>query len=258
VIDEAPSFSPDNWKIVYDSNRSQNGWQLYAYDLSRGTEEQLTAFDGQAHFPVWSPVLGDTRVVFEGRTYYPEYAINIWMVDIATGELEQLTTDGADSRPGWSPDGTKTLFSRATLDTNGDGRITTNDDSDIYTLDLATGEVKNLTNTPAYNEFNFAWSPDGQWIVFTSVRGDANGDGVVNLSDSRDLFLIPSDGGEERRLDLGGRMVFSPSWSPDGRFILVMVVNADGQSEIWRYDTQSGNLTRLSEPGTYHNPRYSN
>ena len=258
VIDEAPSFSPDNWKIVYDSNRSQNGWQLYAYDLSRGTEEQLTAFDGQAHFPVWSPAPGDTRIVFEGRTYYPEYAINIWMVDIATGELEQLTTDGADSRPGWSPDGTKILFSRATLDTNGDGRITTNDDSDIYTLDLATGEVKNLTNTPAYNEFNFAWSPDGQWIVFTSVRGDANGDGVVNLSDSRDLFLIPSDGGEERRLDLGGRMVFSPSWSPDGRFILVMVVNADGQSEIWRYDTQSGNLTRLSEPGTYHNPRYSN
>ena len=258
VIDEAPSFSPDNWKIVYDSNRSQNGWQLYAYDLSRGTEEQLTAFNGQAHFPVWSPAPGDTRIVFEGRTYYPEYAINIWMVDIATGELEQLTTDGADSRPGWSPDGTKILFSRATLDTNGDGRITTNDDSDIYTLDLATGEVKNLTNTPAYNEFNFAWSPDGQWIVFTSVRGDANGDGVVNLSDSRDLFLIPSDGGEERRLDLGGRMVFSPSWSPDGRFILVMVVNADGQSEIWRYDTQSGNLTRLSEPGTYHNPRYSN
>ena len=258
VIDEAPSFSPDNWKIVYDSNRSQNGWQLYAYDLSRGTEEQLTAFNGQAHFPVWSPAPGDTRIVFEGRTYYPEYAINIWMVDVATGELEQLTTDGADSRPGWSPDGTKILFSRATLDTNGDGRITTNDDSDIYTLDLATGEVKNLTNTPAYNEFNFAWSPDGQWIVFTSVRGDANGDGVVNLSDSRDLFLIPSDGGEERRLDLGGRMVFSPSWSPDGRFILVMVVNADGQSEIWRYDTQSGNLTRLSEPGTYHNPRYSN
>jgi len=258
VIDEAPSFSPDNWKIVYDSNRSQNGWQLYAYDLRRGTEEQLTAFDGQAHFPVWSPVPGDTRIVFEGRTYYPKYAINIWMVDIATGELEQLTTDGADSRPGWSPDGTKILFSRATLDTNGDGRITTNDDSDIYTLDLASGELKNLTNTPAYNEFNFAWSPDDQWIVFTSVRGDANGDGVVNLSDSRDLFLIPSDGGEERRLDLGGRMVFSPSWSPDGRFILVMVVNADGQSEIWRYDTQRGNLTRLSEPGTYHNPRYSN
>jgi hypothetical protein len=258
VIDEAPSFSPDNWKIVYASNRSQNGWQLYAYDLRRGTEEQLTAFDGQARFPVWSPVPGDTRIVFEGRTFYPEYGINIWMLDTANGEVEQLTNSGADSRPSWSPDGTKIVFSRATQDTNGDGRITTNDDSDIFTLDLATREEKNLTNTPGFNEFTFAWSPDGERIIFASVRGETNGDGVINLSDSRDLFSISAKGGGERRLDLGGKAVYSPSWSPDGRFILVMEVTPDGQSELWRYDTQNGNLMRLTDPGPYHNPRYSN
>lgn len=118
--------------------------------------------------------------------------------------------------------------------------------------------MQNLTDTPAFNDFNYAWSPDGQSIVFTSVRGETNGDGAVNLSDSRDLFLMSANGDNERRLDLGGKSVFSPSWSPDGRFILVMEVNNDSQSQLWRYDTQNGNLKRLTEPGPYHNPRYSN
>lgn len=257
-IDEAPSFSPDNWKLVYGSNRSQDGWQLYSFDLRRGTEQQLTAFDGQARFPVWSPAPGDTRIVFEGRTFIPESVVNIWMFDIATGDFEQLTDTGADSRPGWSPDGTRIVFGRALEDTTGDGRVTANDFADIYLLDLATGIERNLTNTPNFDDFNFAWSPDGEQIAFTSVRLDVNGDGVLNLNDSQDLFLIRIDGSGERRLNFEGNPVFSPSWSSDGRFIAVLVIFTNGQSEIWRLDTQSGRITRLTEPGPYLHPRYSN
>lgn len=258
AIDESPSFSPDNWQLVYASFRSQGGWELYAYDLRKGTEQQLTSFEGQAHFPAWSPVLGDTRILFEGRTVEPQKANNIWMFDLAGGDMLQLTNGGADSRPAWSPDGRRILFGRATQDTTGDGLVTANDAADLYLLDLATREEKNLTNTPTYDDFNFAWSPDGEWIAFTSVRADVNGDGALNLNDSQDLFLIRPDGRGERRLDLGGKETFSPSWSPDGRFILVLVANQGGQNEIWRYDTISGNFTRLTEPGPYYHPAYSN
>ena len=260
AIDESPSFSPDNWKIVYASNRSQGGWELYAYDLRRGTEQQLTSFDGQARFPVWSPAPGDSRIVFEGRTVETQEAFNIWMLDTQSGDLEQLTSDGADSRPGWSPDGTQIVFGRATIDTSGDGRITPSDAYDVYTLDLATRSERNLTSTPAFDDFNFAWSPDGEWIVFTSVRFDANGDGVINLSDSEDLYQIRADGSAlntELRLNLGGRPVYSPSWSPDGHLILVLVVYNDGQSAIWRFDTTTGNFSPVTSPGAYYQPAYA-
>lgn len=180
------------------------------------------------------------------------------MLDIATGDVTQLTRGGADSRPSWSPDGTQILFGRATSDTTGDGQVTVNDAADIYVLDLASREEKNLTNTSDFGEFNFAWSPDGEWIAYTSLRRDANGDGVINLNDSENLFMIPPDGREERILNLRGRTVFSPSWSPDGRYILVLVLDGEGQSAIWRFDTQTEDFVRITEPGPYYHPRFSN
>ena len=256
-IEEAPSFSPDNWSLVYASYRSQGSWELYAYDLRRGTEQQLTSFDGEAHFPVWSPVMGDSRIVFEGRLFEPESITNIWMLDVATGELTQLTNGGTDTRPNWSPDGTKIIFGRATKDTSLDGYVTVSDFADIHVLDIASGVEKNLTNTPEVGEFNFTWSPDGDWIAYTSIRQDTNGDGFINLNDSENLSMIPSDGGAERILDLRGRSVFSPSWSPDGRFILVLAADEDGQTAIWRYDNWTEDFVRITEPGPYYHPRYS-
>ncbi len=256
--DEAPSFSADNWKLVYSSNRSQDGWELYAYDLRRGTEQQLTSFNGQARFPAWSPKAGDSRVVFEGRTFEPENATNIWMVDVLSGDLTQLTFSGADSRPAWSPDGSLVVFGRATEDTTGDGRITVNDMTDIYTLDLKSGVETNLTNSPGFDDFNVSWSPDGRWIAFTSVRGDANSDGVINLNDSIGLYVLAADGSRELALDLDGKRIYSPSWSQDGRYILVLVANLDGSNEIWRYEFQTGVFTSLTESGPYHHPSSSN
>jgi Tol biopolymer transport system component len=258
TIEEAPSFSPDNGSLVYASYRTQGGWELYAYDLNRGTEKELASFEGEAHFPAWSPVEGDPRIVFEGRTSRPVRATNIWILDIATGEARQLTDSGADSRPSWSPDGTQVLFSRSTSDTNGDGLITVADASDIYSIAPDSGAEKNLTNMPEYSEFNSAWSPDGKWIAYTRVEKDVNRDGSINLDDSQNLFAIRADGSEEMFLDLGGRPAYSPTWSPDGRYIVVLVKEADGQNAIWRYDFLTGDFERITEAGPYYHPRYSN
>jgi dipeptidyl aminopeptidase/acylaminoacyl peptidase len=61
--------------------------------------------------------------------------------------------------------------------------------------------LKRLTNS-AGNDAHAAWSPDGQWLAFSSARGGfkdemARGGGGQGATD---VFVMRSDGSEVRRL----------------------------------------------------------
>ncbi|HEX9797159.1 MAG TPA: hypothetical protein VGA52_09235, partial [Anaerolineales bacterium] len=66
------------------------------------------------------------------------------------------------------------------------------------------------------------WSPDGQFIVFSSAR-----------SGSLELYIMRSDGTDVRSLDAGAGSNFDPAWSPDGQQI-VFLSDRDGNYEIYR------------------------
>ncbi len=83
---------------------------------------------------------------------------NIWMVSTnGTSAPRQLTRGGSDGRPRWSADSKKLAFVSSRSGTE-----------QIYLLSLNGGEGDPLTalSTGAENE---QWSPDGQWIAFTST-----------------------------------------------------------------------------------------
>jgi len=54
------------------------------------------------------------------------------------------------------------------------------------------------------------WSPDGRSLLFLSKRGD---------DEKKQLYLLPADGGEARRLTQMKGGVEAPLWSPDGRWV---------------------------------------
>ncbi len=256
-MDEAPSFSSDNSQIVFASYRTPDGWELYLYEIETGREQQLTHFDGQARFPQWSAVPGDDRIIFEGREGNSDTVRNIWMVHATSGEMERLTTGNADARPEWSPDGTRVVFGRALFDNTGDGKVTTADSLDIFTFEIATHQETRVTNTPENDDFQFAWSPDGQWLAIASVREDTNGDGFENLDDSEDLYVIQVDGSGEQRLDLDRKNAFAPDWSRDGSLLLFMANLSAGKGELWIYELASGQLTRIAGPGAYYHAEFT-
>src|SRR5512147_3240950 len=81
-----------------------------------------------------------------------------------TGGTAQQITFGPGSKmlPRYSPDGTRLAFLQ---DDNGDENF------DVYVLDLATGLIADIMpeTSEGLNEW-VRWSPDGQWLYYTSNR----------------------------------------------------------------------------------------
>lgn len=74
----------------------------------------------------------------------------------------------------------------------------------FYLYDLATGDLRALTSG-----LDPALSPDGQQIAFTRIGGDATG-----------VYLIDSDGNNERKIFGERDGLMSPKWSPDGAWLV--------------------------------------
>ncbi len=82
------------------------------------------------------------------------------------------------------------------------------DSYDIVRLDLETGELAALTDTPGYDA-EATVSPDGETIVFTSTR-----DGDL------EIYTMDLDGGDVRRLTHTPGYDGGPFFSPDGTKIV--------------------------------------
>jgi Tol biopolymer transport system component len=81
------------------------------------------------------------------------------------------------------------------------------------------------------------WSADGQWFVVTTDRHPPYGRGYQ-------LYVMRTDGTQERRLTQGGLNVYA-RFSPDGKKILYLhQTRAEGNS-IWTVDIDGENATAI-------------
>ena len=78
-------------------------------------------------------------------------------------------------------------------------------ETQLYTVAPATGAYRAIT-TEKKGAYDPAWSPDGQWLVY-SARAEK--------ADETDLYIMHPDGSGRQRLTDGGKDR-GASWSPDG------------------------------------------
>ncbi len=110
------------------------------------------------------------------------------------------------------------------------GRIVFDDFEDVYAMDVDGSNVVTIADAPG-SEFDAAWSPDGDWVVYRdSTRGINNND---------EIFVARADGSQRRNISNDPANDWGPDWSPDGSSIIFnsdrgggrlrgYVVNLDG------------------------------
>ena len=104
---------------------------------------------------------------------------------------------------------------------------------DLFTVDVATGEILQLTDSRDFEQHP-RWSPDGRRILFTM------GDVMTNI----DIWVMDSDGGGRRRLTEHAERDQEADWSPDGRQI-AFVSQREGDVAIYLMDSDGGNKRKL-------------
>jgi Tol biopolymer transport system component len=96
-------------------------------------------------------------------------------------------------------------------------------------------------------DYNPAWSPDGNWIAFTSER---NG--------SADLYRMRTDGSGLERLTDDPAFHDQAAFSPESKQIVFVTTRADGKAHLWILDVQTRRAKPLtSGPGGDFRPAWS-
>lgn len=179
--------------------------------------------------PLTDPELEPTRPEFspDGKQLavcaFKGGGFHLWTMRPDGSGLRQRTDGPWDDRgPAWSPDGTRIAFS-----SERGGDTVTGSPYRIWVLDVRTGALTRLTGLPgqdgpqqdgAWEDFDPAWSPDGERVLF--VRGaPAQGENGPVLR-SRTVASVPADGEGAVRTEYTESAeadVMTPAVSPAGR-----------------------------------------
>lgn len=230
---------------------STNNWQIVIADLQTGQEWNLPNQPNHCGVPSWAP--DGIWLAFQCKVK------DNWQIFIMRFDgdgLQQLTSEGDNRDPAWSPNGRMIAFvsdrfsddhqlcvmtsggtTQAQLTDSGGrkGDPSWSPDSQwlayeaethgrlqIFVIQAdgsASGE-RQIT-TEGYNNSTPAWSPDGRYIAFE--RQDVSG---------YHIWIISPDGRTQRQITSGASKDFRPAWSADGLF-LVFFSDLEGQYEIW-------------------------
>jgi len=109
-------------------------------------------------------------------------------------------------------------------------------DTDIWLLDvrdslggIALKNPVNFTNRDGYDN-QPAFSPDGRYILFTSIREGTQSD----------IYKYELSSGKTSRFTFTPESEYSPTFMPDGKSISVVRVEQDSTQRLWKFPIEGG------------------
>jgi len=258
TVEEMTSWDPNLTQVVFKLSEKYDIQPGDVVTLSDGTITKTTIVT-----PLEITGFDSTVDTVSGKAV-PNTAVNLWTCDINNCSNRHVTADASGNwladfaKPGSADDEQNiqdivwgTWVDAHQVDNDGDttmyGRNAPIPTHHIYTYDVKTGIVTQITDIPNANELHSSWSPNGKKIasmvlfddytrsiyvtdietqVSIPLEGTEGGNNAAwspngqwiafdtNYTDTPNLYIVPPGGGEK---ELVRENAVDPSWSPNSR-----------------------------------------
>lgn len=267
--------------IYFLSDRGAEGrMNLWRYNLTNKLFEQLTKFtDDDTHFPS----MGPDEIVFEQGG-------KIYLFELASQKLKTVNVTVINDRSMLKPklESAEKLVQHVNISPDGN-RVLVEGRGDIFSLPAKDGYVKNLSITSGFAERYPAWSPDGKQIAYWSDRSgeyelyiaqqgqestpkkltnygagfrynlfwspDSKKLAFIDKAAKIKIYDIPSDQtiNVDQALSFahGNLEGFTPSWSPDSRWLAYDRDLNNKHNAIFIYDFKNKKTVQVTS-GFYY------
>ncbi len=221
-------WSPDGTRLVFQSEREPGNpfYQIYTLDLTTGESRRI------------SPGVGKTTCSFF-RPHSDEIEFASTHADPRSKQLQDeeiaFRQSGKERRYSWDYDPSM----------------------DIYAFNEKTGRLTQLTTARGYDAEG-SYSPDGQWIVFTSMRDAYN----RPLSETEkkqletdpsyfaEIYIMKADGSGQRRLTTVAGYDGGPFFTHDGSRIVWRRFDVTGLlADVWTMKPDGSDQRRITDFG---------
>ena len=179
------------------------------------------------------------RMTQRGRTIFRDFPRVLLALTLLAGCDRQAPPDGAEPRGGRAAAAGDPIPAAERREMGGEiAFVSERDGNEEVYLVRPSGEERRLTRSPL-RDYVAAPAPDGSAVLVVAVQEDSTG------TQLEQLLLHPLDGGAPRPIGPRTARSRSPSWSPDGTWL---VLESDEASfrDLYRIGADGKNPRRLT------------
>ncbi len=225
-------WSPDGKRLVFQSEREPGNpfYQIYSLDLATGETTRISPGIGKTTCAFFRPAPGGSVEIEFASTHADPKSRQFQDEELA------FRASGKERRYSWDYD----------------------PEMDIYAYNEKTGTTRRLTTARGYDAEG-SYSPDGQWLVFTSMRDPYTR--LLNEKEAKmleenpsyfaDIYIMRADGSEQKRLTNVPGYDGGPFFTPDGSRIVWRRFDEQGLlADVWTMKPDGSDQKRITDFGS--------